>query len=214
MRYLLFLFPFWLAGQSTQPLTADFRFADGVYLSHGALMANRPDVGWKDIDGEMVQLAEDQRVQIDGYGYKTGEHRLPYAISLDGMPYLFVGANEKRGYHEFSGLRIRGTYATVQYDTVEHSRLLMKAYNPSNGLAFREGYVDRDRQRTLSRVIDLRNGRRYPLELSAVRKLVAEESDLVGALSRTAPEEIEKLKRALVLFNERHPLLVPAPQTP
>lgn len=211
MRYLLLLLPFWLGAQSRN-LDEDFRFRDGVYLTHAALLANTPDVAWSEITGEMVQLTEDYRLQIDGYGYKSGDYRLPYAVALDGLPYLFVTHNTKRGYHEFSGLRVRGSYSTVQYDTIVRSKLLMKAYNPANGLAFRKGYVERDRQRTLARVLDLGTGRRYPLDRATVMRLVDSEDDLVDALERADATDPQKLVRALKIYNERHPFALPTPQ--
>ena len=212
LRYLLFLLPLWGSGQEAIIFDDAFRFQDGLYLSHASLLANTPDVPWAEVAGEMVQLAEDYRVQIDAFGYKSREYVTPYAIALDGLPYIFVRAVEKRNYHEFAGLRNRGTYSTMRYDTVVHAKLLMKAYNPTNGLAFREGYVDRDQQRSLARVMDLRTGRRYPLDRPTVMRLVAEEADLVAALERTDVEATEKIVRALQLYNSRHPLRLPLVQ--
>lgn len=212
MRYLILLLPCWVFGQEATVVDDGFRFQDGVYLSHESLMANRPEVPWEEISGEMVQLAEDYRVQIDAFGYKGGNYRKPYAIALDGLPYLFVRAVAKRNYHEFAGLRNRGTLSTMRYDTIVRSKLLMKAYNPANGLAFREGYVERDQQRSLSRVIDLRDGRWYTLDRPTVMRLLAEEDDLVDALERTEAEDTEKIIRALKLYNGRHPTTLPPAQ--
>ncbi len=212
MKWIFLLLPLWLNAQQRAPLDGNFRFNDGVYLTHAALLNNRPDVDWSDIDGEMVQLTEDHRVQVEGFGYKSGAYDQPYAISLDGLPYLFVREEPSRGFHEFAGLRIRGTYSTMQYDTVVRTRHLMKAYNPVNGIAFREGYVERDRQNALRRIVDMRSGRRLPLDQATVMRLVDGEDDLLSALERTAHNEENKVLRALVIFNERHPLLLPLPQ--
>ncbi|MBB4078117.1 hypothetical protein GGR28_000718 [Lewinella aquimaris] len=212
MKWILFLFPLWLGAQQSRVFDADFRFSEGIYLSQDALLANTPDVSWSQITGEMVQLAEDYRLQVAGFGYKDRSYRTPYAISLDGQPYLFIRADEERGFHEFAGLRERGTYSTLRYDTLVHTRQLMRAYNPATGFPFREGWVERDRTRSLSRIFELTSGRRLPLDLPTVMRLVASESDLVAALERTGPEEQDKLIRALRIYNERHPLLLPRPQ--
>lgn len=209
MRYFLFLLPVFLQAQSGTPLDQAFRFKEGVFLSHASLLANRPDIAWEDIAGEMVQLTETKRVQIDGFGYHSGEYRRPYAISLDGLAYLFVHDNEKRGYHEFVGLQTPGRYSTIRYDTVTSDRMLMKAYNPANGLAFREGYVERDRQRTLIKIVDMVAGRRLSLTPPAVQRLVAEERDLTEALSKVGNAEEAKLLRALSIYNSRHPMHIP-----
>ncbi|MEM6772446.1 MAG: hypothetical protein AAF597_17855, partial [Bacteroidota bacterium] len=160
--FLLLLLPVALtAQQDSLVFDADFRFADGVYFSHDALLANQPDLSWEEIDGEMVQLTEDYRVQIADYGYKDVRINaaiLPYAISLDGLAYLFTRKNDKRNYHEFSGLRVRGNLSTLQYDTTYSVRQLMKAYNPVNGKPFRQAYAEREETKTLNKILHLRSG--------------------------------------------------------
>ena len=207
-KWLLLLLPIYLLAQD-RPFDADFRFADGVYFSNASLLANEPDVTWEGIDGEMVQLPDDYRVQVDDFGYRDRDYAPPYAIALDGLPYYFVREDSKRGFHEFAGLRSVGRYATLQYDTLIHSRQLMKAYNPVNGQAFRQAYVERDRQRRLYRILDAETGKRLPFDHPTVLRLVAREEDLVAALERTAPDDAAKILRALELYNERHSLMLP-----
>lgn len=209
ITWLLLLLPLALCGQTQRPFDAAYRFADGVYLSNDALLANRPDATWEGIQGEMVQLTDDYRVQIDAFGYANADYVEPYAIALDGLPYYFVRHDAKRGYHEFAGLRSSGQFSTLQYDTLIHSRQLMKAYNPVNGQAFREAYVERDRQRRLYRILEVSSGRRLPLDRPTVLRLVASESDLVEALSRSDEADRDRLLRALEIYNRRYPLLLP-----
>ena len=212
MRWILFLLPLWMAAQQRTPLDADFRFRDGVYFTAEALVANQPDAEWGDIAGEMVQLPEDYRVQIDSFGYKRGSYVPPYAISLDGLPYLFVRQSKERRFHEFAGLRTVGRYATVRFDTLEHTRRLMEAFNPATGRPFRRAWVERDRRREVHRIVDMTDGRRFPLEVAVVTQLVASEEDLSSAVRKLSADEEPKMIRALVLYNERYPLLIPAPQ--
>ena len=210
MKWIFCLLPWLLAAQTPEPFGPDYRFADGVYLSHAALLAGAPDINWSEIAGEMVQLAEDHRVQIDGYGYKSGSDRgTPYAISLDGVPYFYTRHDERRNFHEFAGLRLQGRYGTMTYDTSVHMRRLMRAYNPANGLPFREGWVERDQLKTVERIIDMETGVRHPLDRASVLAIVGEERDLAAALDRVTEEEQPRLIRALQIMNERHPLLLP-----
>ena len=201
-----------MAAQQRTPLDADFRFRDGVYFTPEALIANQPDAEWGDIAGEMVQLPDDYRVQIDSFGYKQGRYVTPYAISLDGLPYLFVRQDTRRPFHEFAGLRNVGRYATLRFDTLEHTRQLMEAFNPATGRPFRRGWVERDRRREVHRIVDMTDGRRFPLEVAVVARLVAGETDLSSAVAKLAPDEEQKMIRALVLYNERYPLLISAPE--
>jgi hypothetical protein len=207
---LLFLFATGLFAQET--FNADFRFPEGVYLSHASLLATEPDLEWEAIDGEMVQLPEDYRVQIADYGYKDvriNADIIPYAISLDGVPYLFVKENDERGYHEFAGLRVQGALSTIRYDTTITTRRLMKAFNPANGQPFRQAYVEREKTVSLYRILHLRSGALLPFDHPTLLRLCAKDEELVTALKATDPKDEKMLLRALKLFDDRHPLSLP-----
>lgn len=210
---LLSLFFLLTAGLSAQAIfNAEYRFPEGVYLSHASLLANEPDLEWEAIDGEMVQLPEDYRVQIANYGYKDvriNAEIIPYAISLDGVPYLFVKKNVKRGYHEFAGLRVQGALSTVRYDTTIATRRLMKAYNPANGQPFRQAYVEREKTVSLNRILHLRSGALLPFDKPTLIRLCEEDEELVTALKATDPKDGAMLLRALKLYDDRHPLSLP-----
>lgn len=216
-RLLIFLaFPLCVVAQQDSAFfNADFKFTDGVYFSHESLLANQPDLNWQDIDGEMVQLTGDYRVQIAHYGYKDvriNADILPYAISLDGLAYLFIRENEKRNYHEFSGLRVRGNLSTIQYDTTIHFRQLMKAYNPVNGKPFRQAYVDREKTQTLNKILHLRSGALVPFTRANLARLCADDVKLAKAIAETEVDDVEMLLRALRLYDDRHPVKLPLPE--
>lgn len=207
---IFFLYVTLLSAQET--FNANFRFLEGVYLSHASLLANEPDLEWEAIDGEMVQLPEDYRVQIADYGYKDvriNADIIPYAISLDGVPYLFVKENDERGYHEFAGLRVQGALSTVRYDTTITTRRLMKAFNPANGQPFRQAYVEREKTVPLYRILHLRSGALFPFDHPTLLRLCAKDEELVKALKATDPKDEKMLLRALKLYDDRHPLSLP-----
>ncbi|MFT6000620.1 MAG: hypothetical protein ACI81P_003083 [Neolewinella sp.] len=194
------------------PFDVDYRFPEGVYLSHAALLANQPDLEWESIDGEMVQLPEDFRVQIAGYGYKDeriNSEIIPYAISLDGEPYLYVRKDEKRNFHEFAGFRVKGLLSTLQYDTTVVTRQLMKAYNPINGQPFRQAYVQRNRTISLTKILHLRTGALIPFTHQNLVRLCADDQEIARALLDVDPKEAVMLLRALKLYDDRHPLTLP-----
>lgn len=211
LRFLPLLF-LSIVSSAQSDFNAEFRFAEGVYLSHASFLANEPDLEWESIAGEMVQLPEDFRVQIAGYGYKDERidgDIIPYAISLDGEPYLFIKKDNKRNFHEFAGLRIRGALSTMQYDTVIRTRQLMKAYNPVNGQPFREAYVERDKTITLNKILHLRSGALLPFTHQNLVRLVADDAEIAKALIEVGPKEVDMILRALKLYDDRHPLSLP-----
>lgn len=217
LRFLCcFILPLGLTGQlDSAVFNADFRFVDGVYFSHAALVANQPDLGWEAIDGEMVQLPEDYRVQIANYGYKDVRINAdiqPYAISLDGLAYLFTSRNDQRNYYNFAGLRIRGTLSTLRYDTVLQVRKLMRAYNPVNGKPFREAWVVRDKTLLLEKILHLRSGALVPFTRQHLASLCANDPKLARAIQTTEAADTVMLRRALRLYDDRHPTRLPLPQ--
>ncbi|MFK8164359.1 MAG: hypothetical protein AB8H12_18080 [Lewinella sp.] len=191
---------------------ADYRFPEGVYLSHAALIANQPDLEWESIDGEMVQLPEDFRVQIAGYGYKDdriNSEIIPYAISLDGEPYLFIRNDEQREFHEFAGFRVKGLLSVLQYDTTVVTRQLMKAFNPVNGQPFRQAYVERNKTISLTKILHLRTGALIPFTHQNLVRLCSDDEEIARALIDVNPKEAEMMLRALKLYDDRHPLTLP-----
>lgn len=210
LAFLLLLNVATLPAQST--FDDDYRFPEGIYLSHDALLAAEPDLEWEAIDGEMVQLPEDFRVQIANYGYndvRINAEILPYAISLDGQAYFFTRKDERRRFHEFSGLRVMGALSTMRYDTVIHTRQLMKAYNPANGRPFRQAYVDLEKKMTLNKILHLRSGALYPFSRATLLRLCARDEELVTALRSADPQDETLLLRALRLYDDRHPVTLP-----
>lgn len=211
--YLLFLccLPA-LFGYGQQPFSADYQLPEGVYLSHSAFLAAQPDLGWESIDGEMVQMPEDFKVQIGGYGYKDVRldgNIMPYAISLDGQPYLFVRKNQARDFYEFSGLRVAGTLSVITYDTTVVTRRLMKAYNPSNGQPFREAWVERDKTLPLTKVWHLRSGALLPLTRENLNRLISDDKELTKALADLPEPTNDLLLRAVKLYDDRYPTTLP-----
>ena len=193
---------------------ADYRLPEGVYLSHAALLAAQPDLGWEAIGGEMVQLPETFRVQISGYEYKDDkldDEIIPYAISLDGEPYLFRRKNTARKYYDFVGLNVVGTLSLVSYDTTVQRRQLMKAYNPVNGQPFREAYVEREETVNVTKFWHLPTGRLLPLTRNNLLPFIADDPDLSKALGDLPDPTEDLLIRAVKLFDDRTPTTLPYP---
>ena len=193
---------------------SDYQLPDGVYLSHASLLAAQPDLGWEAIHGEMVQMPEAFRVQIGGYGYKDGSldpDIMPYAISLDGQPYLFKAKNAVRDFYDFTGLRIAGTLSTITYDTTVQVRHLMKAYNPANGQPFREAWVEREKTLPLTKIWHLPSGKKMDLTRANLLSLIGNDQDLTEALLNLDTPTPDLLIKAVKLYDDRHPTPLPVP---
>ncbi|NJC25334.1 hypothetical protein [Neolewinella antarctica] len=190
---------------------AEYKLPDGIYFSHAAVLAAQPDLGWEAIDGEMVQMPEDFKVQIGSYGYRDGSldpDLIPYAIGLDGQPYFFLRKNIPRDFYEFSGLRVAGTLSVITYDTTVQVRTLMKAYNPANGQPFREAWVERTKKLPVTKIIDLPSGKRTSLTRPNLLALIGDDKELTKALTDLPDPTPDLLLRAVKLYDDRYPFLI------
>lgn len=194
----------------------DARFPEGIYFSHSSLLAGTPELRWSDIEGEMIQLPEDFRLQVDEMKRKDGGSLADiYAVSLDDFAYLFVGENTKLDYHEFAGLRLRGRYRYYEFQTTEQTANRMYAYNPLNGQPFRSAVVKREKLVLRQQVMDLASGRTFPFDRDGVADIVASDNDLVRAVLAISPEDADldnKLRQALRVYNDRYPFLPVLPK--
>lgn len=190
-----------------------FKFEDGIYFSFEALSQNEADLGWYGIEGEMVELSGSRRVQIENLGYgEAWIEKEPYAIVLDGKPYMLTKVDSLRGYHEFVGFRRLGAIAYYEYEGLVTRGQTMYAYNPLTRRPFREAYVERERVERIRRCIDWNTGREYALTRADLLIPLGEQPDLIRAMSALDPEDREfynKLLQAVMRYNERTPVYVP-----
>ncbi|MEL6391636.1 MAG: hypothetical protein AAFY36_04360 [Bacteroidota bacterium] len=194
-------------------LDDDFQFNDGIYFSFEALASNDADLGWYGIEGEMVELPGSRRVQIEGIGYgEAWVEEEPYAIVLDGKPYMLTKIDSTLGYHEFVGLSRLGALAYYEYQGLVKRGQTMYAYNPVTRRPFREAYVERERIEMIRKYIDWNTGKQYELSRADLLLPLSQHPDLVRAMSALDPDENDfypKLLQALIRYNERTPVYIP-----
>ncbi|MEM8586089.1 MAG: hypothetical protein AAGF87_17585 [Bacteroidota bacterium] len=198
---------------SLSRLDNNFKFEEGIYFSFEALTNNRADLGWYGIDGEMVELPESRRVQIAGLGYgEAWVEQEPYAIVLDGKPYVLTKVDSSLGYHEFVGLSRLGALCFYEYKTTVIRGQTMYAYNPATRRPFREAYVERERVERVRKCIDWNTGRQFDLTRADLLLPLAQQPDLIRAMSQLDPNATDfypKLLQAVVRYNERTPVYLP-----
>ncbi len=228
MRYCIpFLFFLLVTGPARLPAQAadsaqtfaldrDYRFNEGIYFSFESLAANRPDRAWEEVNGSMVQFPDDYRVQIGGLELLDHPTDGPlYALVLEGFPYRLVRRSAQNALTEFVMLRIRGRLAYYEYDTTVVRPIVMRAYNPSNGIPFREGVVDKRETVRNGRLLSFADGRDLAFDrdnlLAIVRPRDPDLAELLRALDPRERDFEEKLRKAVKIFDDRHPLYLANP---
>lgn len=194
------------------PLNRDYQFAPGIYHSFTDLRQNQPSAELPLASYPMVHLAEDYRVQIEHTPDNQAALDRAYAIVVGGIPYLKTRSDSARAFSEFSGLRIRGRLCLMTFDTTYQYEQEFYAYNPFNQRPFLKKSEERSERVRVGRILDFATGAWYPFTREAVGNLVAEDRELSKAIEVLSPEEqAEKLYRCLLIYDDRHPIYMPAP---
>lgn len=198
------------------PLDRDFRFVDGLYKSFAALQANKPDISSEALDGRMVALPEEYTLKVERLFLKgrTDLAIAPeqiYALVFDGIPYRITNTDSTRGFSVFSGLRVRGRLSYLEFDTVRYEDRLITAYVPQTGRPFRQGTVKLEVDTKVRRVLDFTTGEEWELSRDNLLRHTQDDASLQQAI-RDLPIDAapEMLYRCLLIYDDRHPLFLPA----
>jgi hypothetical protein len=204
-----------LSGQvDSLPLDADFVFQDGVYLTLQQLQQNQPVYEWKEVEARLAANRDKYFAQME-YLKPRGLAAVPltdvYAFVLKGLPYIRVVdtvKNEKAA--TFAGLRVRGKLCYYTYERQEPQTVEMAAYNPLTGNPFRKGRVQRERIRTIKRVLHFTTGQRVPLSREHLKALMADDQDMVRTVTELPEVGLgEKLYKCVLVYDDRNSIRLP-----
>lgn len=226
MRYCLFLIHLltglFLGAQTTSVATdsllldVNFRFTDGLYSNASTLRTNQPNVTFKYLAGQLVLQEEGYLLKVESL-HPQGRPDIPVDleevdfICVNGMPYIRAFVDSARQFTVYAGLRVRGRLCYFAYEQIRPDTVLIKAYNPLTGKPFREQNVVRDKIHLTERILELTNGEISPFNRDHLLRLMADDPALVKTLaSLPVPEAEKRLQRTLLIYDDRHPLYLPA----
>lgn len=202
--------------EDSLPVNRDFLFTDGLYADLTDLQQNMPSRTLLGIDGQMVLQQEDYSLKVEQL-YPKGRPELAIdlntisAIVIKGIPYLRVQQDTVLGFTEFSGLRVRGRLSYFTYEHNGQDSVLIKAYNPQTGRPFRQQKVVRPKKETRELVLNLATAEILDFTPENMELLMADDEQLLQTLQSLEEDEVEsRLHRLLLIYDDRHPLLLPA----
>jgi hypothetical protein len=198
----------------------NFRFTDGVYENAEALRTNQPSVAFKFLAGNLVLQEEEFLLKVETL-FPKGRPDLPMElqqvdfICVNGLPYIRAYVDTIRNFTVYSGLRVRGRLCYFAYEQNQPDTVLIKAYNPRTGKPFRQQNVIREKNRLTERILVLATGEISPFDRVNLLRLMATDVALTKTLeSLTVKEAEERLQRTLLIYDDRHPIYLPARSEP
>ncbi|MBK7407835.1 MAG: hypothetical protein IPJ40_06985 [Saprospirales bacterium] len=144
------LFPSMGPAQSEPTLvTKNFRFEDGIYLTYHSFQTNTPDLRWEEVEAKWYANPQTFLTQLEYLHSRTGQPGiLPDSIwgfSLHGIPYVRLSRDWiQKELATFAPLQLRGKICYFSFDRKDTTQVLITAYNPVNGMPFRQGMVDKE----------------------------------------------------------------------
>ena len=206
--FFLFCFPLLLAAQpDSLRLTKDFRFTDGVYELPTDWQRNQPTTA----------LPEDFNPIISP---RTGMLRMTSApddllhywgISYEGVPYIRIPADSIGSpLPTFAPLKVRGKICYFTYETTRTDSIDFAAYNPRYGYAFRRARLERTQPVQLERILHFETLELVPFNRHNLLRWTESDRAIYRTIEWIREEELaEKLYKALLVFDDRHPVYLP-----
>jgi len=204
------------AQQDSVMLDKSFQFADGVYLSFDAFRANEPSYEWRELDAKVAGTPGSFSAQADFFITKAGDTLSRadiWGICLNGLPYVCLKNEEAgEGPIKFAGMKVRGRLCLYEFETQKTEWVEIAAYNPLTGKPFRRGKVSKSVTTEHQYLLDLTTGEIKPFNRSSLLSFIEDDEQLWRTVRDLSEEEAgEKLYRCLLIYDDRNPIYLPAP---
>ena len=208
--------PTGLQAQSGQQwVSKNFHFAEGIFLSHNSFRNNSPDLSWEEVEVSSFTNPQTFITQIEYVRLKTGGKTVSpdsiWAISIEGIPYVRLSRDWiPKELATFAPLKLRGKICYFEFSRMDTVQVLIKVYNPANGLPFREALVDREEEVRESMILDFESGRIAEFNRQNLLAWIQDDAFLTQAVLELPEEELEaKLFRSLLIYVDRNKVYIP-----
>ena len=214
--YIIFLLA--TAAVAAQPdsvqVTKNFQFEDGIYLSFEDFQANRPSLGWDEVDAQLVTSRQAYMAQVEYIRKKKGARLHQdsiWGICLQGTPFIRLPDTAVNiQAMAFAGLRVRGRICYYAYEVEETRMIEMAAYNPLTGRPFRKGAIPRKVSAVREKMLHFEDGRQGRFQKGDFLEWIEDDPQLWRTVAELPEEELqEKLYKCLLIYDDRNPAYVP-----
>ncbi len=201
-------------GQDSLPVTKNFHFTDGAYLSMAAWRADRPELPHTDITMEYFTNPQTAVTQVREIRYK--ESGLPVSLDsivmivMGGIPSVRVAREEiSKALPSFAALKLRGRICYYTYPDWRKRTVPISAYNPVNGRPFRSGIVEREEEVIVEKLLHFETGETADFNLENFLRFISDDPLLAETYEELPPEaQTEKLFKGLLIYVDRNPAYI------
>ena len=210
LPYSFFLLSLPLMAQDSLRVTKNFHFTDGVYFSVSELQSNQPAHKWEDLDVWFFTNPQTYVTQVAHISNKAdGQHidlAKVWALSLDGIPYIRLPEGEtRREMPTFAAVKLRGKICYYAYPDWRVKKVRISAYNPLTGRPFRTGFVDREEEVFVEKMLHFESGEITDFTTENLLRWIQDDPALVAIVKELPPgEKQEKLFKCLLIYVDRH----------
>lgn len=206
--YFLFCCPLLLVGQpDSLRLTKDFRFTDGVYERPTDWQHNQPTTTLPD-DFDPIISPRTGMLRMTSTPNNIANY---WGITHRGVPYIRIPADSTGSpLPTFAPLKVRGKICYFTYETTRTDSIPFAVYNPRYGYAFRRAKVERTQPVQLERMLHFETLELVPFNRQNLLRWTESDRAIYRTIEWIREEELsEKLYKALLVFDDRHPVYLP-----
>ncbi|MCC6723168.1 MAG: hypothetical protein IT258_01570 [Saprospiraceae bacterium] len=220
MRYLLSILCFCLVfcaanSQDSLLVTKNFRFADGIYYNLEQLHQSQPALPLEELTVHYFTNPQTSLTQLDSIFIKKSKKPVSldsiWMICLDGVPSIRVPKHEiNRELPNFAAMKLRGKICYFTYPDYRKRKVRVAAYNPMTGRPFRQGYVEREEEVFVEKMLDFNSGKVADFNTQNLIGWIKNDDPLLVETLTEMPveEQQEKLFKCLLIYVDRNPAFV------
>jgi hypothetical protein len=201
-----------LYGQSDSVLVSkNFQFREGIFLSYQSFRANAPDLNWEEVEATLFTNPQTYLTHLKELRLERGEGRAIepdsiWGICLQGIPYIRLERDWiQKELATFAPLELRGKICYFDFNRLDTVQVKMTAYNPANGLPFRQAMVDKEVEVNLSKILNFESGEVADFTRDNLLRWIADDPALSQAALELREDELEsKLFKILLIYVDRN----------
>ncbi|MFZ2899677.1 MAG: hypothetical protein WA004_13685 [Saprospiraceae bacterium] len=205
-----------LYGQPDSVLVSkNFQFREGIFLNHQSFRANAPDLNWEEVEATLFTNPQTYLTHIREVKTAEGDRAINpdsiWGICLQGIPYIRLDRNWiQKELATFAPLELRGKICYFDFERIDTVQVKMTAYNPANGLPFRQAMVGKKVEVNLAKILNFDTGEVADFTRDNLLRWIADDPALTQAALELREDELDsKLFKILLIYVDRNGVYIP-----
>lgn len=196
-------------------VSKNFLFREGIFLSYQSFRSNAPDMSWEEVEATLFTNPQTYLTHIREVKTAAGEGAIDpdsiWGICLQGIPYVRLErAWIQKELATFAPLELRGKICYFDFDRIDTVQVKMTAYNPANGLPFRQAMVDKEVEVNMPKILNFETGEVADFTRDNLLRWIAGDPALSQAALELGEDELEsKLFKILLIYVDRNRVYIP-----